>query len=176
MARKHAIKHSMSNNAFYQHIFKLYNFKQNKWKKNNISNLFQTSILFRAMADSKGYYQYGTGDNWNQQHPDAGKNLWLGQRSCSHNFGQIVALVKGRWPMVDKNFSTGGYLWVLTGDKAAKSKLKGELEAIGGFNFGRESDSYLPATAHTGVIGAPPDDQEYSSQQWKQYFEEQQVT
>ena len=43
------------------------------------------------------------------------KNLWLGQRSCSHTFDQIVALVKGRWPMVDKNFSTGGYLWVLTG-------------------------------------------------------------
>ena len=70
---------------------------------------------------------------------------------------------------------------MLTGDKVAKSKLKGELEAIGGFNFGRESDSYLPATAHpatqsTGTIAAPPDDQEYSSQQWKQYFEEQQVT
>ena len=133
------------------------------------------------MADSKGYYQYGTGDNWNQQHPDAGKNLWLGQRSCSHTFDQIVALVKGRWLMVDKNWSGGGYLWVLTADKAAKKLLKGELEAVGGFNFGRESDSYLPATAQpstqsTGTIAAPPDDQEYSSQQWKQYFEEQQVT
>ena len=128
------------------------------------------------MADSKGYYQYTSGDNWNQQFPDAGKNLWLGQRSCSHTFDEIVALVKGRWPMVDKNFSTGGYLWVLTADKVAKSKLKGELEAIGGFNFGRESDSYLPATAQPGIIAAPPDDQEYSSQQWQQYFEEQQVT
>ena len=66
------------------------------------------------MADSKGYYQYTSGDTWNQQFPDAGKNLWLGQRSCSHTFDQIVALVKGRWPMVDKNYwrlFVGAHRW-----------------------------------------------------------------
>ena len=145
MARKHTINPSMFSKAFYQHIFKLYHCGQNTWKK---SFFRSSSILFRAMADSK--YQYG--DNWNQhqKHPDAGKNLWLGSRSCSHSFEKIVELIGGRFPMVNKDFSNGGFCWVLTADKGNRNALKQELEQVGGFNFGRDSEAYIAATAHSG--------------------------
>lgn len=123
---------------------------------------------------NKNYYMYDS--TWkDDKHPDSGKNLWLGSRSCSHSFEKIVELVKGRFAIVDKGFSNGGFCWVLTQDHANRNALKQELEQLGGFNFGRDAEGYLPSSAHTGSIPAK-DDAEYSAQQWKQYHEEQQVS
>lgn len=55
------------------------------------------------------------------------------QRSSSHGFEDIVKVIGGRWAIIDKKYNEGGYLWVLTNDKANKNALKQELSKMDGW-------------------------------------------
>ena len=77
-----------------------------------------------------------------------------------------------RWPLVDKGYDQGGYLWILTRDKSTKALLKSELETIGGINFGREAQEYVPAYPSQGPIQAYDNpSREYTANQWKDHGE-----